>query len=100
MLSVSIKRDNVSSIVYTACAYGGEHVSLLHLDPPQTNIDHYSCAFIVPVVQLTNSRKILQRFFSLHKSAVMCLRGSRRSKSDLNMDLNGAEISKVVGQIK
>ena len=29
----------------------------------------------------------------------MCLRGSRRSKSDLNMDLNGAEISKVVGQI-
>ena len=38
--------------------------------------------------------------FNLLKSAVMCLRGSRRSKSDLNMDLNGAEISKVVGQIK
>ena len=37
--------------------------------------------------------------FNLLKSAVMCLRGSRRSKSDLNMDLNGAEISKVVGQI-
>ena len=31
---------------------------------------------------------------------LICLRGSRRSKSDLNMDLNGAEISKVVGQIK
>ena len=26
--------------------------------------------------------------FNLLKSAVMCLRGSRRSKSDLNMDLN------------
>ena len=38
--------------------------------------------------------------FNLLKSAVMCLRGSRRSKSELNMDLNGAEISKVVGQIK
>ena len=38
--------------------------------------------------------------FNLLKSAVLCLRGSRRSKSDLNMDLNGAEISKVVGQIK
>ena len=38
--------------------------------------------------------------FNLLKSAVMCLRGSRRSKSDLNMDLNGAEISKIVGQIK
>ena len=38
--------------------------------------------------------------FNLLKSAVMCLRGSRRSRSDLNMDLNGAEISKVVGQIK
>ena len=38
--------------------------------------------------------------FNLLKSAVMCLRGSRRSKPDLNMDLNGAEISKVVGQIK
>ena len=38
--------------------------------------------------------------FNLLKFAVMCLRGSRRSKSDLNMDLNGAEILKVVGQIK
>ena len=38
--------------------------------------------------------------FNLLKSAVMCLRRSRRSKSDLNMDLNRAEISKVVGQIK
>ena len=38
--------------------------------------------------------------FKLLKTVVMCLRGSRRSKSDLNMDLNGAEISKVVGQIK
>ena len=38
--------------------------------------------------------------FNLLKSAVMCLRGSRRSKSDLNMDLDEAEISKVVGQIK
>ena len=36
---------------------------------------------------------------NLLRSAVMCLRGSRRSKSDLNMDLNGAEISKVVGKI-
>ena len=36
---------------------------------------------------------------NLLKSAVMCLRGSRKSKSDLNMDLNGAEISKVVGKI-
>ena len=35
--------------------------------------------------------------FNLLKSD---LRVSRRSKSDLNMDLNGAEISKVVGQIK
>ena len=38
--------------------------------------------------------------FNLLKSAVMCLRESRRSKSDLNMHLNEAEISKVVGQIK
>ena len=38
--------------------------------------------------------------FNLIKSTVMCLRGSRRSKSDINMDLNGVEIAKVVGEIE
>ena len=38
--------------------------------------------------------------FNLLKSAIMCLRGSRRSKFDLNMNFNEAEISKVVGNIK
>ena len=33
--------------------------------------------------------------FNLLKSAVICLRRSRRSKSDLNMHLNEAEISKI-----
>ena len=38
--------------------------------------------------------------FNLFISAVMCLRGSRRSKSDLDMHLNEAEISNIVEQIK
>ena len=37
--------------------------------------------------------------FNLLKSAVMCLTGSKRSKHELTMDLNGVEISKAIGQI-
>ena len=38
--------------------------------------------------------------FNLLRSAVLCVRGSRTIKHELNTDLSGAEIANVIGKIK
>ena len=38
--------------------------------------------------------------FNLLKSAVLCVRGSRTIKHELNTDFSGAEITNVIGKIK
>ena len=38
--------------------------------------------------------------FDLLRSAVLCVRGSRTTKHELNTDFSGAEIANVIGKIK
>ena len=38
--------------------------------------------------------------FNLLRSAVLCVRGSRTTKHELNTDFSGAEIANVIGKIK
>ena len=38
--------------------------------------------------------------FNLLRSAVLCLRGSRTTKDELNTDFSGVEIANVIGKIK
>ena len=38
--------------------------------------------------------------FNLLRSSVLCVRGSRTTKHDLNTDFSGAEIANVIGRIK
>ena len=38
--------------------------------------------------------------FNLLRSAVLCARGSRTTKHELNTDFSGAEIANVIGKIK
>ena len=39
-------------------------------------------------------------YFNLLRSAVLCLRGSRTTKHELNTDFSKAEIANVIGKIK
>ena len=39
-------------------------------------------------------------YFNLLRSAVLCVRGSRTTKHELNTDFSGAEIANVIGKIK
>ena len=61
---------------------------------PQGNVDGYRVSGLL----LHWLRAKL--YFNLLRSAVLCVRGSRTTKHELNTDFSGAEIANVIGKIK
>ena len=61
---------------------------------PQGNVDGYR------VSDLLLHWLRAKLYFNLLISAVLCVRGSRTTKHELNTDFSGAEIANVIGKIK
>ena len=61
---------------------------------PQGNVDGYR------VSDLLLHWLRAKLYFNLLRSAVLCVRGSRTTKQELNTDFSGAKIANVIGKIK
>ena len=61
---------------------------------PQGNVDGYR------VSDLLLHWLRAKPYFNLLRSAVLCVRGSRTTKHELDTDFSGAEIANVIGKIK
>ena len=61
---------------------------------PQGNVDGYRVSDLLPHWLRA------KLYFNLLRSAVLCVRGSRTTKHELNTDFSGAEIANVIGKIK
>ena len=61
---------------------------------PQGNVDGYR------VSDLLLHWLRAKLYFNLLRSAVLCVRGSRTTKHELNTDFSRAEIANVIGKIK